>query len=368
MKNTRKLVALATTLVLSLGLVVCAQSTSYAEAQNTVHTENADSTQYSNKMIIAHRGASGYLPEHTLEAYSLAYAMGADVIEADVNITKDGVPIVMHDIYLDTDTNVATLFPDRKREDGRYYIVDFTLSEIKQLSVTERIDFDTKEVVFPNRFPAGKSHFEVPTLEEEIELIQGLNKSTGRDVGIYPELKFPDFYEENGFDIGDITLKCLEKYGYNEKDAKCYIQCFDGPYLKNFKERLNPKCKLVQLVGDQTWDECKHNDIAHMLTAQGLKEIAEYADVLSPSTDEIYNDNGEMKLGGQVLNANLVRDAHAANLEVHPYTVRVEELPSYVSSADEFIRKLLFEANCDGIFTDFTDIGVKAKNEGPLQK
>ncbi|MBW6410747.1 glycerophosphodiester phosphodiesterase [Clostridium weizhouense] len=320
------------------------------------------------KQIIAHRGASGYLPEHTLEAYSMAYAMGVDYIEADVNITKDGIPVVMHDTHLDTTTNVAKLYPERKRLDGRYYIVDFTLAEIKKLSVHERIDLATGNPVFKDRFILDNSHFEVPTLEEEIQLIQGLNKSTGRDVGIYPELKFPKFYKENGFDIGEITLKMLDKYGYNQKDAKCYIQCFDPTYLKNFKETLKPKCKLVQLIGHSDWDDNKGDDVPYLLSAKGLKGISKYADGVGPSIDQILDENGEQKKSELVCNPNFVKDAHDNNLEIHPYTVRKDDLPKYAKNADEFIRKLLFDVNVDGLFSDFADIGVQAKNEGLLKK
>jgi len=153
------------------------------------------------KIVIAHRGACGYLPEHTLEAKAMAYGMGADYIEQDVVLTRDDRAVVLHDIHMDTVTDVAKAFPDRKREDGRYYAIDFTLDEIKKLHVTERMDLETGKPVFPGRFPAGKSGFRVPTLEEEIELIQGLNKSTGKDVGIYPEIKSPAWHRSEGKDI-----------------------------------------------------------------------------------------------------------------------------------------------------------------------
>src|SRR3712207_4128965 len=147
MKKTKLLVIVIASFM-ALGAVGCTQT-------NKTTTSNTTN----NKTIIAHRGASGYLPEHTLEAYSLSYGLGADYIEADVCLTKDGVPIVMHDIHLDTTTNVAKIFPDRKRKDGRYYIIDFTLQEIKKLSVNERIDLKTNEAVFKDRFPLHKSHF-----------------------------------------------------------------------------------------------------------------------------------------------------------------------------------------------------------------
>ncbi|KEH96835.1 glycerophosphodiester phosphodiesterase [Clostridium botulinum] len=360
MKKT-KLLAIVIASFMTLGAVGCTQ------ANKTKTTASTSDTKSTNKTIIAHRGASGYLPEHTLEAYSLAYGLGADYIEADVCLTKDGVPIVMHDIHLDTTTNVAKIFPDRKRKDGRYYIIDFTLDEIKKLSVNERVDLKTNEAVFKDRFPLHKSHFEVPTLEEEIQLIQGLNKSTGKNVGIYPELKNPKFHTENGQDIGSVTLKILDKYGYNNKDSKCYLQCFDPTYLKYMKNKLKTKCKIVQLIGLQSWEDNKDDNVAQMLSKEGLKEMSKYADGIGPWYGQILNNDGKLEKSEDVTNPTLVADAHEAGLVVHPYTVRKDELPKYAKDADSLLRKLLFEANVDGLFTDFTDLGVKAVKEGPLK-
>ena len=122
-------------------------------------------------IVIAHRGASGYLPEHTLEAKAMAHAMGADFIEQDIVLTKDDVPVVMHDIYLDTISDVAARFPGRHRANGRYYALDFTLAEIKQLQATERFSEKTGRQVYPKRFPKGASSFQIPTLEEELQFI-----------------------------------------------------------------------------------------------------------------------------------------------------------------------------------------------------
>ena len=149
------------------------------------------------KIVIAHRGASGYLPEHTLEAKAMAYAMGADYIEQDVVMTADDQLIVLHDITLDRTTNVDEVFPDRARDDGRYYAIDFTLAEIRRLSATEGFRLlpnGEKQQGYASRFPMGSSSFKVPTFQEEIQLIQGLNKSTGNDIGIYPEIKQPAFH------------------------------------------------------------------------------------------------------------------------------------------------------------------------------
>ncbi|EIS17042.1 glycerophosphodiester phosphodiesterase, partial [Yersinia pestis] len=139
-----------------------------------------------DKVVIAHRGASGYLPEHSLPAKAMAYAQGADYLEQDLVMTKDNELVVLHDHYLDRVTDVAERFPDRARKDGRYYAIDFTLPEIKSLKFTEGFDIDKngkKVQSYPNRFPMGKSDFRVHTFQEEIEFIQGLNHSTGKNTG-----------------------------------------------------------------------------------------------------------------------------------------------------------------------------------------
>ncbi len=134
------------------------------------------------KVVIAHRGASGYLPEHTLPAKAMAYAQGADYLEQDLVMTKDDHLVVLHDHYLDRVTDVADRFPDRARKDGRYYAIDFTLDEIKSLKFTEGFDIENGKKVqtYPGRFPMGKSDFRIHTFEEEIEFVQGLNHSTGK--------------------------------------------------------------------------------------------------------------------------------------------------------------------------------------------
>lgn len=152
------------------------------------------------KIVIAHRGASGYLPEHTLSAKAMAYAQGADFLEQDLVMTKDDQLVVLHDHYLDRVTNVAERYPDRARKDGRYYAIDFTLAEIKSLKFTEGFSIKNGQKVqtFPGRFPMGKADFRVHTFAEEIEFIQGLNHSTGKNIGIYTEIKAPWFHRRKG--------------------------------------------------------------------------------------------------------------------------------------------------------------------------
>jgi len=306
----------------------------------------------SNPIVIAHRGASGYLPEHTLEAKAMAFSMNPDFIEQDVALTKDNIPIVIHDHYLDTVTNVLKIFPNKKRKDGRYYAIDFTLKEIKKLTVHERIDLEKKTPSFPERFPLSNSiDFKIPTLEEEILLIQGLNKSMKRNIGIYTELKAPWFHKQEGKDIAKIVLKIFRKYNYTDKNSNCFIQSFDPECLKYIKNKLKVKIKLVQLIADNSWDETPGVDYNKMQTEQGLSEIAKYAEGIGPWIDQI------------VLSADkytdLVKFAHKYGLLVHPYTFRKDDLPEYVTKLDDLFKILIDKVGVDGVFTDFPDMGVK---------
>ena len=259
-------------------------------------TEHEESQQ---KIVIAHRAASGYLPEHTLEAVALAYGMGTDFIEQDLVLTKDGIPIVLHDIYLDTTTNVRQKFPDRARIDGRWYAIDFTLAEIKSLDVHERINPFKETAIFPNRFPVGHSHFEIPTFAEEIEMIQGLNKSMGRNIGIYPELKIPAFHTQEGYDMGKIVLNILSSYGYNGSRANVYIQCFDSQYLKRLRFELGTRLPLIQLIG-------KDRGYVRLVTSEGFDDITTYADGIGPPIERLVRYRRKRL----IMIMEIVKDAH----------------------------------------------------------
>lgn len=289
------------------------------------------------KVVIAHRGASGYLPEHTMEAKAMAYAMNPDYIEQDLVLSKDDVPIVIHDIYLGDVTDVAQKFPNRKREDGKYYVIDFTFEEIQTLNVTERFDTKTGKQVYQNRFPKGKSSFQLHSLQQEIELIQGLNVSTGNNIGIYPEIKNPAFHHENGKDFSTIVLQVLSDYGYKTKEDKCILQCFDAKELKRIRKELNSELFLVQLIGS---DE----------ETQQLNHFASYADGIGPWYRQILSETVDAKFSF----TSLVDDAHKLNLVVHPYTFRADALGEF-DSFKEMVNTILYEANADGGFTDFPD-------------
>lgn len=301
-------------------------------------------------IIIAHRGASGYLPEHTLEAKAMAHAMGAHFIEQDVVLSKDDVPVILHDIHVDTVSDVATRFPGRQRTDGRYYALDFTLDELKQLRVCERFNVKTGKQIYPKRFPQGSSHFQIPTLEEEIQLIQGLNQSTGRRVGIYPEIKQPAWHQKEGHDISRIVLPILQKYGYKEKKDLCYIQCFEHDELKRLRGELGWQGRLIMLMGNGQKGP-GNSDYRHLRTLEGLAELSEIADGIGPEIGTVINAKREI--------TELIKNAHACKLKVHPYTLRVDELPKFVETADELLDLLFNQAGIDGLFSDFPDVGIQ---------
>ncbi|WP_024655555.1 glycerophosphodiester phosphodiesterase [Borrelia hispanica] len=300
-------------------------------------------------LIIAHRGASGYLPEHTLEAKAYAHALGADYIEQDIVLTKDDIPIVMHDPELDTTTNVAKLFPGRARENGKYYSVDFTLAEIKSLSLSERFDPETQQTIYPNRFPATEYDFKIPTLEEEIKFIQGLNKSTGKNIGIYPEIKKPLWHKQQGKDISKIVIEILNKYGYKSKEDKIYLQTFDFDEVKRIREELGYQGKLIMLIGENDWEEAP-TDYEYIKSEEGMAEVAKYADGIGPWIPQII-------INGQI--TGLTSLAHKYNMQVHPYTFRIDALPSYVTDPNELLELLFVKAKVDGLFTDFIDTLIK---------
>jgi glycerophosphoryl diester phosphodiesterase len=287
--------------------------------------------------VIAHRGASGYLPEHTLASKVMAYAMQADYIEQDVVLSKDDVPIVIHDILLDDVTNVLEKYPNRKREDGRYYVIDFTFEEIKTLVVTERFDSETGLQIYPNRFPKGTSSFRLHSLQDEIELIQGLNKSTGKNIGIYPEIKKPEFHHENGKDISKIVLNILSDYGYKTKNDKCIVQSFDAIELERIRKELKSQLFLVQLM---EFSEQKNL----------LEFYASYADGIGPWYKHLISS----KTADGFSFTPLIKEAHKLDLVVHPYTFREDQLDEF-DSFEQMIDVIIHQAGADGGFTDFPD-------------
>jgi len=307
-------------------------------------------------LIIAHRGACGYLPEHTLEAKAFAYALGADYIEQDVVATRDDELVVLHDIHLELVTNVAERFPDRKRADGRFYARDFDLAEIKSLNVWERRKEDGKTPVYPKRFPTGLGNFQVPTLQEEIALVQGLNRSTGRNTGIYPEIKSPAWHMEEGVDLSVLVLQALEESGYKTRDDRVFLQCFDAREVRRIREDLGCELKMVQLIGENSWGE-SDTDYEPLKTAAGLAQLAETVEGVGPWIGHLMR---MAEIDGHPVSTGFVSAAHAAGLQVHPYTFRADELAPGFESLPEMVRWFVDELKIDGLFTDFTDIALAA--------
>jgi glycerophosphoryl diester phosphodiesterase len=310
-----------------------------------------------DKIVIAHRGASAYLPEHTLEAKVLAFAQGADYLEQDVVMTRDDKLVVLHDLTLERMTNVAEQFPQRARDDGSYYVIDFTLDELRQLRVGEGSNY-------PARFPKATGNFRIHTFEEELQLIQGMSTSTGKSVGIYPELKAPWFHHQHGKDIGTAVLRLLKQYGYDSREAPVYLQSFDHAELLRVRQELMPalgmELLLVQLVARNDWQETfqlqpdgswQPYDYAWMLTPEGIASLSMVADGVGPAFDMLLE------------NPVLIAAAQAAGMQVHPYTLRADDprMRVWPGGFDALVYQLLYGLGVDGLFTDHPDRVIRVR-------
>jgi glycerophosphoryl diester phosphodiesterase len=300
---------------------------------STQTTLNAASRE-SKPIVIAHRGASGYLPEHTLGAYSLAHAQGADYIEQDLVLTKDEHLICLHDIHLESTTNVETVFPERSRADGHWYAIDFLLSEIKTLKVHERL---TK------RFPQQTMIFAIPTFREAILLIQGLDNTTNRRTGIYPELKQPTFHRKEGKPLEPVFIKALRESGYRSREDLIFVQSFEFDCLERLHNQHQLPHPLIYLVGDS-------KEIAKAFTESHIADLSRIIQGIGPSKRLLERS------------PNLVRTAQRHGLQVHPYTLRSDD-PYPSRSHQTFkaeLKYLFWESGVDGLFTDFPDIAREA--------
>lgn len=307
-------------------------------------------------LIIAHRGASGYLPEHTLEAKALAFGMGADYLEQDVVASRDEQLIVLHDIHLDRVTDIAERFPDRHRDDGRFYARDFDLDEIRSLRAWERLNASGDDVAFPGRYPAKSGNFRVPSLEDELELIAGLNRASGRSVGIYPEIKRPAWHRDNGIDLSAKLLETLDRYGYREPTDRIFVQCFDAREIERLRHELDCRLPLIQLIGENDWHE-SDTDYDRLRTEEGLEQLAMTADGIGPGLWQLYT---LAEIDGQPVSTGLVSRAHVHGLAVHPYTFRADQLPPGFETFESAVQWFAGTLAIDGLFTDFPDRGLRA--------
>ena len=280
--------------------------------------------------VTAHRGASGYLPELTLESYAMAHAQGVDYIEIDLVMTQDGALITLHDLTLQGTTNVADVFPDRQREDGGWYAADFTLEEIKQLRVHERVR-DDGTMTWPTRFPADLGDFRVPTFTEFVELVNGLNTSTGRDVGLYVELKHPDLHREHGLLMEEAVLDVLAAH----PDVRAILQSFWIQALEVFRD-LEADYPLAYLI----WSP-------EQATEEALDEWALIADGVNPAK------------GLVEANPEFVTWAHERGLFVHVWTFRQDVLPDKYATLEQEIATFILQYGVDGVIIDQPDVAVR---------
>lgn len=296
----------------------------------------------SQPLIIAHRGASGHRPEHTIEGYTLAIDMGADAIEPDLVSTKDGALIARHENEIGGTTDVAGKFASRKTTktiDGQsitgWFTEDFTLAEIKTLRAKERLEF---------RSHAYDGKFRIVTFDEVLDLAAKKSRETGRTICVYPETKHPTYFRNLNLAIEEPMLAILKKRGYDKKTSPVFIQSFEAQSL--LRMRPLTAAPLVMLVSDPA-----------TVTPAKLAEMHPYADGIGAEKRLVIPVD---KDGKTLAPTSLVKDAHAAGLFVHVWTLRTEAqfLPaSYGGDLAAEVRQFV-ELGVDGMFTDFPDIAA----------
>jgi glycerophosphoryl diester phosphodiesterase len=322
-------------------------------------------------LVVGHRGASGYRPEHTLASYELAARLGADYLEPDLVITKDGVLVCRHEPEIGGTTDVAAHpeFADRKRTvslDGvsvtGWFTHDFTLAELKTLRAVERIPAVRQQ----NTLYDGL--FEVPTLQELLDLRKRLSKELGRDLGVFPETKHPTYFQRLGLELEKPLVRALRRNGLDRRGAKVFVQSFEAANLRTLADEHRLQVPLVFLTSAAGTPFNDPRTYADYLTPAGLKELSAFVDGIGPEKSQIIPRKADGTLGTPT---SLVADAHAAGLKVIPYTFRNENqfLPAelrvgadptaYGKAIDEQVTFL--RTGIDGLFTDNPDTGVLAR-------
>jgi glycerophosphoryl diester phosphodiesterase len=297
----------------SIGIIAAKRFSFAREEKSKVSTT-------SPKILVAHRGASAYAPEHTLESYQLALKQGADFVEQDLQITRDGVLVCLHDLTLERTTNVKEIFATGFREelvDGtpvrRWYVSDFTLRQIKQLDAGSWFDV---------RFKGAR----VPTFQEAIDLVRG-------KAGLYPETKAPEVYSQRGFDMERLVLDVLRKNRLDKRSSARHtpviIQSFSPESLRKLSGTLKTELELVLLVGDESR--------ARWLTAAGLAESKQFASGIAPAK--------------ALVDKSLVIQAHALGFSVTPYTFRSSNTGRFKTVREE-MSYYLYSLGVDALFTD----------------
>jgi glycerophosphoryl diester phosphodiesterase len=299
---------------------------------------------FGHPLVIGHRGAPGYLPEHTLVGYQRAVEMGADYIEPDLVITRDGHLVARHEHELGGSTNVAEVFPDRRSTrviEGRsvsgWFSEDFSLAEVKSLRARQVLDTRSSE---------HDDLYAIPTFQEVLDLVKTLEVQSGRRIGVYPETKHPGYFDEIGLSLEEPLLEQLTDHGYQSADAPVFIQSFEEANLRELDTKTN--LRLVQLL--------RPRDLP-----MDLASVATYADGIGIHKSSLLT---ETVSGVGAVSPELVNEAHAAGLLVHVYTFRDE--PRYLASsyAGDPVAELqdYFDAGVDGVFSDFSDTAVRARS------
>ena len=303
-------------------------------------------------IVIAHRGASAYLPEHSLAAKALAHGFGADFLEQDVVATRDDQLVVLHDVHIDRVSNVQAVFAGRERSDGRFYARDFDLSELRTLSLTERCTAEGHPV-YPQRYPAGPTPFTIPTLAEELAFIAGLNRSRQRNVGIYCEIKKPAWHRQEGIDLTAAVYQEIAGSAFGDRPDLVWLQCFDLNENKYLRDTLNSKYRLVQLLAEDAWQESP-TDFGGLLTPGGLRELAGVVDAIGPWIQQLYR----LEDNESIVASHILSEAEQLGLAAHPYTARADDLPPGFANLEGLIG-WLSDHGVDGLFTDFPDRAVR---------
>ena len=349
-------------------------------------------------MVIGHRGASGYLPEHTLASYKKAIEMGADFIEPDLVVTKDGELVARHEPNITATTDVSTRpeFANRKttrKVDGvaetGWFVTDFTLAELRTLYAKQ---------ANPVRDQSFNKQFQIPTFREILDLAKTESARTGRTIGVYPETKHPTYHVEAGLPIEPRLLKMLAEYGYTSKSAPVIIQSFEVANLKELRKQTG--VRLVQLIDgdgvdakgnvtlvapfDKPYDFALRKDprnFPDLMTPAGLAEVKTYADGIGPwkpylqSAAQVMGADGKPKDlngDGKITDADrvllpptqVIKNAHAAGLFVHAFTFRneMELLVSDYKADPKAEYKHFYELGVDALFSDFPDTAVAARD------
>jgi glycerophosphoryl diester phosphodiesterase len=336
----------------------------------TVEAAQGSQSGQARPLVIGHRGASGYRPEHTLASYELAARMGADYIEPDLVITADGVLVARHENEISGTTDVAARpeFAGRRTTkvvDGvsitGWFTEDFTLAELKTLRAVERIP------AVRQRNTVYNGYFTVPTLDEVLELRAKLSKELRRTIGVYPETKHPTYFRTAGKALEGPLVQALRRHGLDHPQAPVFVQSFEAGNLRELSERVSvPLVFLANASGTPYADPRSYDDY---VSPAGLAELATFVQGVGPAKNRVIPLRADGTLGEP---SGLVANAHAEGLVVHPWTMRAENqfLPldlrvgtdpnAYGKALDEQIAFL--RAGVDGVFTDQADIGVLARD------